>query len=332
MPQSELEKLNQTISRWESLEKKDPIKEAETLGSNINAFSNLPEDDIGEIIRLTREKRFVEPKLHQPEMGTALDVIDAKTGKKPAIWENIPQDIRDRLKDNKQVFKMPSGRTVDPVTKKALGVLLAPPTSFITGIQSGGEKVKEGIEAIGSGDFEGGTFAIINGLGTSGFAALTPFVPVLAGFSIANKVAEDAGLGEEMETFMAPFSKTFEDQVANEIRRLKSEGKTTTQISKQLGLSPTAVKEEKSIAGQEIAETADMIFNLALFGKTAKVGKTLKSKIAESKLRNNKGRFQKPTTEAETPQLKIQPRETKPVPGLTQEKLPLDLAKGKLEV
>ena len=235
--------------------------------------------DISKISEASKKGDFLSPNIHEPEYGKALDVIDATTKGKPAIWENIPQDIRDRLKDNKTIFRMPSGREIDPITKKALGILLAPPTSFATGIQSGGEKVKEGVDAIGKGDIAGGTFAIINGLTTSGFAGITPLVPVLAGFAIANKVAEDVGLGEEANTVMSPFAQTFNNQVTQEIKRLKSEGRTPEEISEQLGVSLTAVKEDKSILGENVAETADLIYNLMMFGKVHKVGKSIKGKI-----------------------------------------------------
>ncbi|GAH15825.1 unnamed protein product, partial [marine sediment metagenome] len=173
------------------------------------------------------------------------------------------------------IHEKPTESEYDPAVQKILDYVGAPVQSSIQGVEAGVDKIGTGVSAIGEGDIAGGIAAIINGTISTGFGAATPFVPVLAGFAIANRLAEDVGLTEQFETFMSPFSKTVEDQVAQEISRLKSEGKSPEEISKQLGVSLSTAKGGKTILGREAAEFADLVYNLALFHKVStKVGKT----------------------------------------------------------
>ena len=255
-----------------------------------------------------------------PKYGTALDVIDEMVNRNletPAIWKDIPPEIRARLEKKgyeSGIHEKPATKTFDPAVQKVLDYVGAPIKSSVQGMEGGIDKIAQGIDLIdkaatitpgsgvapagGYGDIAGGTLAIINGLISFGFGAATPFVPVLAGFSIANKFAEDAGLTEEFETVMSPFSKTFEDQVEQEKQRLKREGKTPEEISKLLGMSLTEAKEGKSIIGSEAALLADLVYNLAIFHKFHKGYKRTKAIIDVKK---NKDKYKKILFDPETP-------------------------------
>jgi hypothetical protein len=198
------------------------------------------DEELDKIIEAVRQENFVKPNIHQPELGTALDVIENTTKDKPVIWNDIPEDVRQRLASEKNLYPMPQARQIDPITQQILGTVSAPAQSFVYGIPQGLETIGEGLKnenkLTGFGQaLTGGIHALL--------AGATPFNPVLAGFSIAGKTAEDIGAGGVFNTIMSP---------AQSILNPESEG------------------------GKVAAELADLAWNIALFHKLGKVGQRIR--------------------------------------------------------
>jgi len=251
---------------------------------------------INDISKASKEGNFLSPYIHTPEYGTPLDVINSiPNSQRPASWKNIPKDVEERLSKKKVVTPYPRSREADPVTKQVLSTLLAPAQTFTTGLNEGAEAVKGGIKSIGKGDIGKGLLDVATGTVDALISGATPFNPILAGFSIANKLGVDVGGEEIMTKIMSPFSSVFADPVTQEIFRLRKEGKNDKEISKTLGLAPTQIKEKESSVRNSLAKASDLIYNLALFGK----GEKLRRKISEVKTskgtlyKDSKGKFAK---------------------------------------
>ena len=278
----------------EYLNRDNPIQEADTLAKTINgmvAMDNV-QSGIQDIVKATREKNFTSPNIHETQKGTILDVLSS-TVDAPVIYDNIPDNIKQRLSQDKTLYDLPRGRELDPVTKNVLGTVLAPIESAVHGVRQGGTNIAEGVKKVLANTPNNpfadprqlieGTLQTTTGTVGAGFGAATPFVPVLSGFAVANKIGEAAGAGDLMSTIFSPFSKTLQDPLKEKVNQLRQAGMSDEEIANKLMMFKSKIKSiSKDNTLKYGAELADLFYNLALFKKVNDFGKGFKE--VQSKL------------------------------------------------
>ncbi len=216
----------------------------------INQPQNQNDALLRNISQLSKEKRFTSPQINQPKMGTALDVINATTKDRPLIWDD-PR-LKKGLEYDKNVYPMPREREIDPVTKTLLGLLLTPPQTAIQTVEGIPEQIGKLGELRKRGDYIGGTLQTGADLIKDALGMATPFNPVLSGFAVGGKAAEDVGAGDAANLLMSPLQ--------------------------------TLIKPE-SATGKSLAELGDLAYNIALFKKIGdlKTAHTIKGMLSEGK-------------------------------------------------
>ena len=264
-----------------------------------------PKNGINDIVQATREKNFNPSYIQPSNKGTALDFINQiPESQKPSTWKGeIPETVQNRLSNNRNIFDLPRSRDVDPVTKTVLSYLLAPPQTAIQTVQQIPQMATE-VNKLGE---EGGlplrALGSLNATIHTVFGTQTPFNPVLTGFTLGGKGLEDIGLGPVQNAIMSPLQ---------------------TLINPESGL------------GKETTKLGDLAWNLVLLKKAHDLGKIPAE--YRKQLKNNYNEvydYLGSTPEGKAiikdnnlkpfEKLDIRPNLTKPVVGVTQEKLHTEL-------
>ena len=249
--------------------------------------------ELDNISRLSKQERVLSPFIHQPEKVTPLEYAERKSGRKPIIWKDIPEEIKKRLEDKKTVVDAPTSREIDPITGTLLKYALAPGSGFAYGMGHAGDLAVESKKAFEEGDIGGGALGSLATLLRGGFSAATPFVPVLSAFATGGEVMSDV-IGEE--------------KTANIFTPV-------TQYTKP-----------ESLAGRSGAEIADLLIQLGL---AKSVHSTMKGKRGQKIGEGFADEAGKLIGESLKPKkdFGIKPEETKGIKDLTQEKLPTELVR-----
>ena len=270
-----------------------------TVNKQLNQYffapnQNNKQQNIGDIIKATREQNFVSPFINMPEKGTVSQFIDNTTVDRPITYDNIPEDIKEKINQRKKVVDLPRSRKVDPVTKGIAEGFSTPLLGAYSELAQSGDEFKKG-------DIKGGITDLLRG------SFHTAILPVVTPLNTALGGADGSGV---LKPIVEGISKT----INLPFDAIKQGSELVKRTFDTIGLPlPTEGK-----ASARLNELITEIAGFYALGKTHKEAKLyIDRKLPEIKLE-----FE--------PKFNIKSEVNTPVEGLTQEKLPTDILKGDL--